>query len=164
MADAIGNWTTWIHKHDALVGLLGLASLVMFVGSLVLLPVVVARIPRDYFTRETRPPPVWGQSHVAVRAAAMLLKNAIGILLLLAGIAMLLLPGQGLLAIFLGIMLLDFPGKFRFQQWLIGRPSLLRSINWMRRRANREPLLVGRTGNAPDAKRNWPDAGQPADD
>ena len=69
-------------------------------------------------------------------------KNAVGILLVVMGIAMLVLPGQGLLSLVLGIMLLNFPGKFRLQRWLVSRRPVLRSINWLRRRANREPLFV----------------------
>jgi len=59
---------------------------------------------------------------------------------LVAGIAMLVLPGQGVLTIVIGIMLLDFPGKYRFERSLAARRPVLRSINWLRRRANR-PLL-----------------------
>jgi hypothetical protein len=37
-------------------------------------------------------------------------------------------------------MLLDFPGKYRLERWLATRRAVWRSINWLRRRAGREPL------------------------
>ena len=58
----------------------------------------------------------------------------------LAGFAMLLVPGQGLLTMAVGLMLSDFPGKYRLEQWLVSRASVWRSINWIRKRARREPL------------------------
>jgi len=59
----------------------------------------------------------------------------------LAGIAMLVLPGQGILAILGGIELMDFPGKYRLERWIVSRPAVLRSVNWLRRRMGRPPLV-----------------------
>jgi hypothetical protein len=67
-------------------------------------------------------------------------KNLLGILLALAGLVMLVVPGQGLLTLVAGLMLVDFPGKYRLERWLATRPPVWRSINWLRRRAGREPL------------------------
>lgn len=69
-------------------------------------------------------------------------KNLLGYLLIVAGIAMLLLPGQGVLTMLLGFIMVDLPGKYRFEQWLVARPLVLRSINMLRRRAGREPLIL----------------------
>ena len=72
----------------------------------------------------------------------LLAKNLLGVVFVLMGIAMLVLPGQGLLSIFVGVMLLNFPGKYRFERWLIKKPSVLRSINWLRRKSRRPPLVL----------------------
>ena len=69
-------------------------------------------------------------------------KNLLGYLLIVAGIAMLLLPGQGVLTMLLGFIMVDLPGKYRFERWLVARPLVLRSINMLRRRAGREPLIL----------------------
>jgi len=69
-------------------------------------------------------------------------KNALGYILIVAGIVMLALPGQGILAILIGIMLLNFPGKFRLERWIITRRPVIRSINWLRQRAKRAPLVL----------------------
>ena len=48
------------------------------------------------------------------------------------------------LALAASMMLLTIPGKYRFEKWLVGRRFVLRPINWLRRRAHREPLRVTR--------------------
>jgi len=64
-------------------------------------------------------------------------KNLLGCVIIVAGIVMLVLPGQGILTILAGIMLLDFPGKYRLLRWIVARPQVLRTLNWLRRRAGR---------------------------
>jgi hypothetical protein len=67
-------------------------------------------------------------------------KNAVGGLLLVAGILMLVLPGQGILTILAALALLNFPGKRALELRILHRPALLKGINWLRRRAGRKPL------------------------
>jgi len=69
-------------------------------------------------------------------------KNVLGGVFILVGIVLLALPGQGLLTILVGVMLLNFPGKFAFERWLVTRRPILRSVNWLRRRARRAPLTL----------------------
>jgi hypothetical protein len=121
-------------------------SLAIFLGTLVALPVVVALLPADYFIRKQSrwPTSVWGWLlHVV--------KNLLGIIFLTMGIAMLVLPGQGLLTMLIGIMLLDFPGKRGWEFWLIRRHTLRKSIDWIRKKAGREPLNYGNHIPAHDA-------------
>jgi len=122
-------------------------SAVTFVASLIGVPFFLSRLPQDYFSRRERvelgipegPRPGW-------RIALRVLRNALGWALLLLGALMLVLPGQGLLTLLVGLMLVDFPGKYRLERWLIARPSVLRPINALRRRAGRPPL---------DARASW---------
>ena len=53
---------------------------------------------------------------------------------------MLALPGQGLLTIFMGLMLMNFPGKRSLELRIIRIPSILKSVNWMRAKADHPPL------------------------
>jgi hypothetical protein len=69
-----------------------------------------------------------------------MVKNLLGALLLVAGILMLVLPGQGILTILAALALLDFPGKRHIEMSILHIPMLLRSINWLRRRAGQAPL------------------------
>jgi hypothetical protein len=123
-----------------LVGLT-VASLVGFIGSLIAIPLILVRLPSDYF--DTRVPRHWMKDHHPVlRVIGLVVKNAVGLVFLLAGFAMLFLPGQGILTMLIGISLVDFPGKRRLEATLIGQPTLLSAINAMRNKFNKPPLIV----------------------
>jgi hypothetical protein len=64
----------------------------------------------------------------------------LALVLVVLGVAMLVLPGQGILAILLGVMLGDFPGKLRLQQWILARPNVMKTLNWLRRKFKKPPL------------------------
>ncbi len=138
----------WIKEHQAIVWTtLGIASVVMLVGTALIVPAIIARIPPDYFAQKRRPRSREIDHHLSTPMVRLLLrvgKNLLGIVLLIAGIAMLALPGQGLLTILLGIFLIDFPGKYRFEKWLVSRKHVLRGLNWLRKRAGRAPLEVAK--------------------
>ncbi len=136
------DWLEWIRAHQAALWWLAAASALMFTASLLLVPVVVARIPADYFAHQRRPPASWASQHLAIRAIVIIAKNTLGVLLIVVGIAMLVLPGQGVVSIVVGITLLDFPGKFRLERWLVSRRPVFRTINWLRQQVNQEPLVV----------------------
>lgn len=125
-------------SHDVLVAL-GIFSVVCFVGTLVAIPFILVRLPPDYFDHRRRRPWMDGQ-HPALRLAARIAKNVLGIVFLLAGIAMLVLPGQGLLTMVIGISLMDFPGKRQLERKLIGKPAVLNAINAIRGKLGHPPL------------------------
>ncbi len=130
----------WLETHEGLVGWMGALSVVTFVGSLLALPWLVIRIPPAYFTDHHRLSDPWRDTHPVLRIMLIVLKNLLGMLILLAGIAMLVLPGQGILTLLIGLMLIDFPGKFAFEKWIVLRPAVLRTLNWMRAKAHHPPL------------------------
>jgi archaellum biogenesis protein FlaJ (TadC family) len=132
----------WIEVHRHWLTALAGASMAVFVISLVVGPMIVLRIPADYFAHDQRPESWLDRRHPAIHWTLRLVKNIAAIVLLLGGLAMLALPGQGLLTLLAGFMLLDAPGKYRLEKWLIGRPWLHRPINYLRHRRGRLPLLV----------------------
>ncbi len=118
----------------------GVVSLATFVISGVALPWLLTRVPADYFSKPistTHPP--WPRQR-ALYWSWRLLKNLLGVVLLLAGIVMLVTPGQGILTILAGLWLLDLPGKRRWERRLIGQPKVLKSINWIREKSAQPPL------------------------
>jgi hypothetical protein len=133
----------WLSEYQTLLWLLAAASLVIFLANLVAIPAIVVRIRPDYFAHEHRPPSRWAKRSAPVRAVMLIAKNVLGLVLIIAGMVMLGLPGQGLLTMLVGFLLIDFPGKYRFERWLVSRGPICRPINWLRRRAGREPLLTG---------------------
>ena len=126
----------WIEANRT--WLLGL-TVVTFVGSLIAVPVLVARIPADYFMHD-KPQPQ--RRHPALRVLVLAVKNLFGAVFVVAGIAMLITPGQGLLTILIGLMLLDFPGKRALELRIVRQPAVLQAINWIRAKANRPDLEV----------------------
>lgn len=134
--------TEWLRTAGKDFWWLAPLSLITFLVSLVLVPVLVVRIPRDYFTHEERPSTLWRHRHPLIRYFFVGVKNLVGFFLVLIGLAMLVLPGQGLLTIVLGVMLVDIKGKYRVERWLVGKKPVLRSINWLRRRAGHPALRV----------------------
>jgi len=130
----------WVEAHEAELWAIGAASIGMLILCMMVVPVIVARIPADYFTHPERPDSRLKQQHQIIRLAALIGKNILGYVFIVAGLMMLLLPGQGLLTILIGILMIDFPGKYRFEKWLIHRRTVRRSINWLRRRTGRSPL------------------------
>lgn len=118
------------------------ASLLTFLGSLVLVPWLIVRIPPDYFSHRRRPRPQWADRHPAARLLLKTLRNVAGACFLLVGLLMLALPGQGLLTMLVGLSLMSFPGKFRLERWAISRPPVLSAVNWLRQRAGRDELLL----------------------
>jgi hypothetical protein len=117
-------------------------SLVAAIATVLGIPWVVTRLPPDYFMRPERR--AWdassGEPWFAL--AASVLKNILGLLLVMLGLILLVTPGQGLLTLFIGLMLMNFPGKYRLERWLVGRPGVLNSLNWLRRRRGHPPFDV----------------------
>lgn len=138
-----GSWWDsvwqWGEANGQLLGWLFVGSIASLVLCAVLLPMIVLRLPADYFasSRDEQPAPRSFYGWL-LRIG----KNVVGVLFLLAGIAMLVLPGQGVLTILIGLMLINFPGKRSLERRVVGRPSILKILNNMRQRRSLPPLLV----------------------
>jgi hypothetical protein len=129
---------TW---QRALVGVV--LFLVTFTASLGLVSLILVKLPADYFCSHYDRQ-LWSGRAPALRITAAIAKNVLGALLIVLGIIMSLpgVPGQGLLTILLGIMLVDFPGKDRLEQKLLQRPAIRNSIDKLRARFGKPPLVL----------------------
>ncbi|MCF6311045.1 MAG: hypothetical protein L3J39_01200 [Verrucomicrobiales bacterium] len=133
----------WLHEHQTLLTWLGWASLATFLIGLTIVPLIAIRMNEDYFLYQKKPPiDSFRRQHPVVRWFTLIIKNLLGLLLVLAGIAMLALPGQGIITILLGIMLMNFPGKQKIELRIIRIPKVLHSINWIRAKAAHPPLKL----------------------
>jgi hypothetical protein len=129
------SWLTARH-----IAILTGASVTMLVMSAIATPWLLSRLPADYFSHPK--PHLWERLKTGTPGRKLLLvaKNLGGLVLVVAGLAMLVLPGQGLLTMLMGLVLIDFPKKFELERWLISRPSLFATVNWLRRRGGHPPL------------------------
>ena len=127
----------WLQRHPEQLTLISVAT---FVLALVAMPIVVAALPENYFVRRHREPVRRGSVHPFVWRLLPLLKNALGVVFILAGMVMLVLPGQGLLTILLGLGLTNFPGKFRLERRIVGLPGVRTGLDKIRQAAGRPPF------------------------
>jgi hypothetical protein len=131
----------WIEANEVVVWWMLATSAATFVAAMVGGPLWVVNIPADYFAEKThKHKPLM---RLGMTSAMLVVgRNLLGGILVLIGVLMLVLPGQGLLTILIGIMLMDIPGKYRISRWIVMHPPVLQSMNWIRRRAGREPLVL----------------------
>jgi hypothetical protein len=129
------------HQQQITWGLL--VFIVSLVVSSLLTLFVLLRLPANHFEANAIPTddpqhPQWR------RTLGMIVKNVIGVGLVILGLVMALpgVPGQGLLTMFIGVVLLDFPGKRVFERRIISRPAILRTCNRLRVRFGKPPFTV----------------------
>jgi|TARA_Y100000389_G_scaffold103162_1_gene100073 hypothetical protein len=128
--------------YRSLIIWFGSISLFIFLFSLLTIKWLVALIPEDYFINKrvskirSINPLLW--------YIFLIIKNIIGYSLILGGIMMLVLPGQGIFTIIIGLMLSNYPGKYSIERRFIAIPSILKSINWLRRKSNKPPINLSK--------------------
>ena len=137
----------WIEAHSILLlsglGVLGLAT---FIGSLIALPILIARLPVDHFIVDRARVRPWRSLHPVRSTVLLFLRNLLGMILIVGGMLMLVLPGQGILTIVIGLLMIDAPKKRAFQAWLLAWKPVNRGINWMRRKANQPEFMLSASG------------------
>lgn len=129
----IQTLSSWL-SNPAVEWSLAIFSLLAVLASLVLVPRFLAKLPPGYLKAPAPP------EHHSM--PLRILRNVLGALLVLLGVAMLLLPGQGLLTLLVGVLLVDFPGKHRFVVRFLGRPKVLAVVNKLRARHGAARLSV----------------------
>jgi hypothetical protein len=114
---------------------------VSIIVSILIVGVVIVKIPANYFSthyqQDFLPNTPW-----LVRWGAVIVKNLIGLILVIAGIIMLVGPGQGILTILIGLIMMDIPGKRPIEARIIKRPTILTAVNELRARYKKPPLVM----------------------
>ena len=132
---------SWANQNEELIQQIGNVSLVILAITIVALPLVVKQLPADYFVSEKREPARKDRKHPFVWAMLSFVKNLLGILLILVGIAMLVLPGQGTVTILIGLAISNFPGKYRLERKIASQPAVGETLNKIRKITKSPPLL-----------------------
>ena len=117
--------------------------LVSFTVSTALVSFALVKLPANYF-HSSHAREFWEDKHRAMRWSGLVLKNLIGLVLMVLGVIMALpgVPGPGILTILLGLVMMDIPGKRPFETRLVKRPAVLQSINRLRARFDKPPLVL----------------------
>lgn len=131
----LDSWIAFAGEHAAVMFGISIATLIM---TFILLPIMITRLPQNYFLEDDRPRPL--SRFVLVHWVLMALKNLLGFAFVLLGVMLLFLPGQGLLTLVIGLTIMNYPGKFAIERWLAMRPRVLPALNWLRSRYGKPPL------------------------
>nr|ALS88972.1 TIGR02611: TIGR02611 family [uncultured bacterium] len=117
--------------------------LISFVVSTALVSFALVRLPANYF-HSSHARAFWEDKHRALRWSGVVLKNLVGLVLIVLGIIMSLpgIPGPGILTILFGLVMMDIPGKRPLETRLVKRPSVLQAINRLRARFDKPPLVL----------------------
>jgi len=127
----------FLNQYSYLLEYLAVLSVLTFVVSLVCIPLLVARLPRDYFMH--RQPQPLNLTSISLGAILLLLvRNIVGLILFLAGVAMLFLPGQGVITMVIGIAVMSFPYKRRLLTILTRPVSVRKGLDWIRHKMHKE--------------------------
>lgn len=138
----MGALLDWLSARPGLVTTITIVSIVLGVASVLAVPFLVGRIPVDYFAQPDKRPAAFAAHHPVLRVTLLVLKNLLGLLLLVLGVLLVFTPGQGLVTIFVGLLLIDGPGKRRLELFIVRRRSVRRTLDWLRRRRGLPPLEV----------------------
>lgn len=127
------TWSRIIWAAAALI-----ASALVSYSAIIL---VMVKIPADYFS-STYALNHRNDKHFLLRWGATIFKNAVGVFLVVAGAVMMLGPGPGVLTMLLGLIMMDIPGKRPLEARIIKRPAILSTINNLRARYKKPPLVI----------------------
>jgi len=117
--------------------------LLSFTISTALVSYALVKLPANYF-HSSHAREFFESDNRAIRWGGVILKNLIGFVLIVVGIILSLpgIPGPGLVTILLGLVMLDIPGKRPLETRLVRRPKVLQSINGLRARFDKPPLVL----------------------
>jgi hypothetical protein len=117
--------------------------LVSLLVSFAAIAIVMVKIPPTYFSLDHHREFMAGR-HWIVRYGALILKNVLGLFLIVIGVLLSFpgVPGQGILTILLGLIMLDIPGKRPLEAKIVRQPKVLAAVNRLRARYNKPPLVM----------------------
>jgi hypothetical protein len=130
------HWDAW----DVAMAV-AIVTVTSAVVSLLIVAIVLARLPADYFVNPQARMPI--DRHPVLKFLFAVFRNAVGYVLIVVGMLLSLpgIPGQGILTILMGVMLVDFPGKHRAERWMLTRHGVLTAVNALRKKMGKAPLV-----------------------
>ena len=131
-------WQTLTWNQIIWTAVFTVVTVIISYGAIV---IGMVKIPADYFS-SSYAKEIKNDKHFTIRWTALIVKNVIGFLLIIAGIIMLFTPGPGVPTILLGLIMMDIPGKRPLEAKLIRRPMVLSAVNDLRARYKKPPLVM----------------------
>jgi hypothetical protein len=130
----------WFERHQALLAWTSAFSILLCVGALLALPVIAARIPRNYFKPEYRSP--LSANHPVLAGLIWLGRNLAGLGMMLVGLVLFILPGPGTPVVVAGLLVTTLPARRWLLRTLLRRRPILQAFNRLRQRRGAEPFTL----------------------
>lgn len=134
----------FLEQNETLLAWSGGVVVVVSLGTIVLTPLLMVRIPPDYFSRPASQEVSQSLFTKMLRFLFLLARNVVGLMLLCIGVILLFLPGQGVLTIFAAVVVMDFPGKRRLESWIVSRKPVWSVVSALRKKCHRPQLIPPR--------------------
>jgi uncharacterized membrane protein YphA (DoxX/SURF4 family) len=141
MLEGISQFWSELSATEIAVGIIGfLAAMVV---SYAVVMVILVKMPANYFQSD-REHHFLPDTHPVLRTILIVLKNIVGVVLVLTGIVLSFpaVPGPGILTVFIGLMITDIPGKRRIEAIIIQRPAVLSLVNKLRAKYKKPALVL----------------------
>lgn len=129
-----------LQQYPLYLELIGLVSILTFIGSLVAIPWIISLLPANYFIRHRQVVAKRHELHPVIARITFVSRNIVGFGFFLAGVAMLVLPGQGIIAMVIGISFMDFPKKQQLVDRMVRHPRVVKLLNWVRQKVKKPPF------------------------
>lgn len=153
------NWLiNWVSANATVFAWLSAASIFLLCLTLFITPWLVAQLPRDYFITHTsaqnrgseeitahsdEQTPTKGSFAKSVWLGVVkVLRNILGVTLMLCGLLLMITPGPGLAMLVLGLSVCDFSAKQRLLLQTVHQPRVFSALNWMRQRHGKPAFLL----------------------
>ncbi len=117
-----------------------ISSVSVFIVSLILFPLLIISLPKNYFIRKE------SKKENSGSLWKLIIKNILGVILIIIGALMLILPGPGIIVMLIGLMLMSFPSKKKLKNYFLSNQTLRKELNWIRQRADKEAFVFS-SGN-----------------
>ena len=124
-----------------------LSVAISVVGTFVM-PLLIVRIPADYFSRPSTQPRSSGARNRGWQIVRSAVRNSLALVFFVAGVIMLFTPGQGLLMLVVSLWLASFPGKRDLERRLLSTPGVATVVNKIRQKAGVAPLELSLKDNS----------------
>ena len=136
MIDSIVHW---IKTHPLFVISITIFSLILLAFSIFMIPVLIVNLPSDYFKKQKKQ--MWpGVIQSALYVIYLILKNLVGVVLILLGLIMLAIPRPGLITLLIGLVIIDFPGERKLLVFILRKTNAIKVMNWLRQKNNKPPF------------------------
>jgi len=131
-----------MEAHDELIIWVSTISFLTFVVTLAAIPIIIVRLPADYFIKDKNLARRFCQDKPVLRIIIVAFKNIFGIVFLIMGFLMLFIPGQGILTMLIGYSMLDFVNMRGPVYKIVQKPSIYEFINRIRDKNEKPPIKL----------------------